>query len=74
MGFMASPYTLLDCCAGRFADLIEAEPSARRMTALRATEAIGRPLGSDSFFDEVAVWTGRDARPVKREWKKKGIE
>jgi putative transposase len=64
---------ILDRCAGRFADLIEAEPDSRAVAALRAAETIGRPLGSESFLDKIAVLTGRDARPGKRGPKRKGI-
>ncbi len=64
---------ILERCAGRFADLIEAEPDVRRIAALRAAETIGRPLGPESFLDEIAALTGRDARPAKRGPKKKGI-
>jgi hypothetical protein len=35
---------------GRFADLIEAAPSAEAVSALRAAETIGRPVGSASFL------------------------
>jgi putative transposase len=63
---------ILARCAGRFADLIDAAPDARQMAALRAAETIGRPLGSASFLDNIAVLTGRDARPAKRGPKKKG--
>ena len=59
---------ILKRCAGRFADLIESEP-----TPLRAAETIGRPLGSESFLDAVASLTGRDARPAKRGPKNRGI-
>jgi putative transposase len=59
--------------AGRFADLIDAAPDARQMAALRAAETIGRPLGSASFLDNIAVLTGRDARPAKRGPKKREL-
>lgn len=38
---------LLDHAAGRFADLLEGEPEAEKLAALRAAEGTGRPLGSD---------------------------
>ena len=57
---------LLDCCGGRFADLIETAPSAESLSALRAAETIGRPLGSPSFLDSLAAVKGRDPRPKKR--------
>jgi putative transposase len=62
---------ILERCAGRFADLIDAEPEARQMAALRGAETIGRPLGSERFLDEIAALTGRDARPAKRGPKKR---
>ncbi len=62
---------ILQRCAGRFADLIDAEPDARHMAALRGAETIGRPLGSERFLDEIAALTGRDARPAKRGPKKR---
>jgi len=37
---------LLDRCGGRFADLLDAPVPAEAISALRAAEAIGRPLGS----------------------------
>jgi putative transposase len=51
---------LLDRCGGRFADLIETPPSAEALSALRAAETIGRPLGSAAFLDRLAEDTGRD--------------
>ena len=56
---------LLDRLDGRFADLLESEEAPERETALRAAEGIGRPLGSDSFLDRLAAFTGRDPRPGK---------
>ena len=64
---------LLDRCAGHFADLIATAPSADEMTALRAAETIGRPLGSARFLDAIAARTGRDVRPRKRGRKKRGM-
>ena len=40
---------LLERCAGRFADLLETEPPAEALAALRAAETIGRPLGAAGF-------------------------
>jgi hypothetical protein len=55
----------------------DAEPNVRHiavlLAALRVAETIGRPLGSESFLTEMAVLTGRDVRPAKREPKKKGF-
>jgi hypothetical protein len=39
---------------------------------LRASETIGRPLGSPSFLDRVAKLVGRDPRPAKRGPKRSG--
>ena len=49
--------------AGRFADLLDTEPDAEKLAALRAAEGIGRPLGSAAFLDRVAGLMGRDPRP-----------
>ena len=53
-------------CAGCFADLVETEPSAEALSALRAAETIGRPLGSAAFLNRLAALTGRDPRPKRR--------
>jgi len=50
---------------GRFADLLETNEAPERVTALRAAEGIGRPLGSESFLIRLAALTGRDPRPGK---------
>jgi putative transposase len=67
---------LLDRCGGRFADLIEEPPPPDAVSALRASETIGRPLGSPAFLDALAARTGRDPRPRKRGPRRsqKGIE
>ncbi len=57
---------VLERCEGRFSDMLETAPDARYMVALRASETIGRPLGSDAFLNRIAVLTWRDARPAKR--------
>ena len=57
---------LLVRSAGRFADLIETEASAEALSALRAAETIGRPLGSAAFLSRLAAATGRDPRPKRR--------
>jgi putative transposase len=57
---------LLDRCGGRFADLIGEPPPSAAVSALRASETIGRPLGSPAFLDALAAQTGRDPRPRKR--------
>ncbi len=73
---LVSVAPLLDRCGGHFGDLIETAPSAEALSALRAAETIGRPLGSPAFLDRLAVLTGRDPRPTKRGPKPggKGIE
>ena len=62
---------LLDRCAGRFADLMETEPSADALSTLRAAETIGRPIGSAEFLEKVTVRMGRNPRPLKRGPKQK---
>jgi putative transposase len=54
---LVSVAPLIERCGGRFADLIETASSAETVSALRAAETIGRPLGSPSFLDRLA---GRD--------------
>ena len=49
-----------------FADLIDAPASVGKLSALRAAETIGRPLGSAAFLDFLAGTTGRDPRPKRR--------
>jgi len=63
---LVSVAPLLDRCAGRFGDLIATEPSAEALSALRAAETIGRPLGSAAFLARLAALTGRDPRPKRR--------
>jgi len=57
---------LLERCGGRFADLIDEPLTPDAVSALRASETIGRPLGSPAFLDTLAAQTGRDPRPRKR--------
>ena len=57
---------LIERCGGRFADLIETAPSAEAVSALRAAETIGRPVGSAAFLDRLAAEAGRDPRPRRR--------
>ena len=64
---------ILPRCAGRFAELIATGPEPAQTVALRAGETIGRPLGGQSFFDEIAALTGRNMRPGKRRPKAKGL-
>jgi len=65
---------LLDRCGGGFADLIETEPSAEAVAALRAAETIGRPLGAAAFLDRLKAQTGRDPRPGRRGPKQRGVK
>ena len=61
---LVSVAPLLDRSAGRFAGLIETEPSAEALSALRAAETIGQPLGS-AFLNRLAPLTARDPTNVK---------
>ena len=63
---------LIERCGGRFADLIETAPSAEAVSVLRASETIGRPLGSPAFLDRLAAAIGRDPRPKRRGRKARG--
>ena len=63
---------LIERFGGRFADLIETAPSLEALSALRAAETIGRPVGSSAFLDRLAAATGRDPRPGRRGPRPKG--
>ena len=65
-GGLVSVAPLIERCGGRFADLIETAPSVEALSALRAAETIGRPVGSSAFLDRLAAATGRDPRPKRR--------
>ena len=69
---LVSVAPLIDRCGGRFVDLLDAPVRAEAISALRASETIGRPLGSASFLDRLAAATGRDPRPRRRGPKPKG--
>ncbi len=56
---------LLSRAAGRFTDLLDTEPDAEKLAALRAAEGIGQPPGSAVFLDRVVGLMGRDPRPGK---------
>ncbi|MGO8920299.1 MAG: transposase [Stellaceae bacterium] len=56
---------LLARAAGRFADLLDDEPDAEKVAALRVAEGIGRPLGSEAFLDRVAGLMSRNPRRGK---------
>jgi putative transposase len=71
---LVSVAPMIERCGGRFADLIETAPSAETVSALRAAETIGRPVGSSAFLDRLAAATGRDPRPKRRGPKPKGWE
>ena len=70
---LVSVAPLIERCGGRFADLIETAPPAEAVSALRAAETIGRPVGSPGFLDRLAAATGRDPRPKRRGPKPKGV-
>jgi REP-associated tyrosine transposase len=70
---LVSVAPLIERCGGRFADLIETAPSVEALSALRAAETIGRPVGSSAFLDRLAAATGRDPRPKRRGPKPKAI-
>jgi putative transposase len=69
---LVSVAPLMDRSAGRFADLLGQPVSVEAMSALRAAETIGRPLGSPTFLDRLAATTGRDPRPRRRGPRPKG--
>ena len=69
---LVSVAPLIDRCGGRFSDLLDAPVSAEAVSALRAAETIGRPLGLASFLDRLAAATGRDPRPGRRGPKPRG--
>jgi putative transposase len=71
---LVSVAPLIERCGGRFADLIETAPSAEAVSALRAAETIGRPVGSPDFLDRLAAVIGRDPRPKQRGPKPKGTK
>jgi putative transposase len=50
---------------------LDDEPDPAKVTALRAADTIGRPLGSPDFLDRLAARTGRDPRLGKRGRKKR---
>ncbi|MGD0335236.1 MAG: transposase [Xanthobacteraceae bacterium] len=63
---LVSVAPLLDRAAGRFADLLETGPTPEELTAIRAAETIGRPLGSPKFLDRLEAKLGRPLRPGRR--------
>ena len=56
---------LLSRAAGRFVDLLDEEPDADKLAALRAAEGIGRPPDSKASLDRLATLTGRNPRRGK---------
>ena len=51
---------------GRFADLLDSDPDDPQFAALRRSELIGRPLGSDGFMHRAETLLGRKLAPGKR--------
>jgi putative transposase len=49
-----------------FASLLEQELPEEAAMELRRAETIGRPLGSESFFDDLETRLGFDVRPQRR--------
>ena len=45
---------------------IGTQPSADALSASRAAETIGRPLGSEAFLNRLGAIAGRDPRPKRR--------
>ena len=43
--------------------LLDDEPDAEKLAALRAAEGIGRPLGAEAFLDRLTALTGRSPPP-----------
>jgi hypothetical protein len=64
---------LIELSGGRFADWMDTPATPAALSAPRAAETIGRPLGSRAFLDRLAVATGRGSRPKRREPKPKSI-
>jgi putative transposase len=50
----------------RFADLLETQADDPAFAALRRSELIGRPLGSESFTKRAEALLGRTLAPAKR--------
>jgi putative transposase len=65
-----SPIFQISCVTDIPTDLLDDEQDPATLTALRAAETLGRPLGSPDFLDRLAARTGRDPRPGKRGRKK----
>ena len=51
---------------GRFADLLESDADDPQFAALRRSELIGRPLGSEAFAHRAETLLGRKLAPGKR--------
>ena len=49
-----------------FASLLEQELPEEAAMELRRAETIGRPLGSEAFFDNLQTQLGFDVRPQRR--------
>ncbi len=57
---------VLNRSKGRFSDMLETAPITQQVVFLRASETIGRPLGSEAFLNHIAEVSGRETRPARR--------
>jgi putative transposase len=65
---------LIERTNGRFADMLDTEPTPAELAALRSAETIGRPLGASAFLDHLEARLGRPVRPRKRGRPKAGTD
>jgi hypothetical protein len=53
----------IECTVTGNSDLLEEEPDAEKLAALRAAEALGDRSARDAFLDWLAALVGRNSRP-----------